>query len=54
MLEKVPAWCFELRSSSTCLIRDVLDASEEPVTMKAFEEEEGRQEMRLSWTEEGP
>lgn len=32
----------------------VSEASEEPVMMKALEEEEGRQEIRLSRTEDGP
>ncbi len=54
ILEKVPAWCLELRSSSTCRTRDVLVAREEPVMMKALEEEEGRQEIKLSRTEKGP
>ena len=54
MSEKVPAWCFELKSFSTCWTRVVLEASEEPVMMKALEEEEGRQESRLSLTEPEP
>ena len=39
MLDKVPAWCFELRSFSACWMRGVFEASEEPVMMKALEEE---------------
>ena len=35
MLEKVPAWCLEPRSDSTCLMRGVLLARDEPVIMKA-------------------
>ena len=54
MLEKVPAWCFEPKSFSTCWTRGVLEASEEPVMMKALEEEDGRQETKLSRTEKGP
>ena len=54
MLENVPAWCFDVKSSSTCWMRGVLLARDEPVTMKAFEDEEGRQERRCFWTELGP
>ena len=48
ILEKVPAWCFEVRSFSTCWMRGVLVASEEPVMINALEDDEGRQETRLS------
>lgn len=45
----MPAWDLP-SSSSICLIRDVLLAREEPVIMKAFEESDGRQDLRFSWT----
>ena len=54
MLENVPAWFFEVKSSSTCRMRVVLLARDDPVMTKAFEDEEGRQERRCFWTELGP
>jgi len=42
MFAKVPAWRFEPRSFSTFWISGVFIASDEPVTMKAWNEEDGR------------
>lgn len=54
MFVKVPAWRFEPRSFSTFWISGVFVASDEPMTMKAWNEEDGRQTISFNSTDEGP